>query len=150
MKHTKFIAVILSLLILVTFTFTACDKETLAVGARVIETTENSVVIEATATLGSLWDALEYLSGEGELTYDGADGEYGFYITSVNGREADASQNEYWALYTTLWEYEGVQYSNPEYGEYYFMLTPCASASYGASGLPLVEGELYVIVLESY
>lgn len=150
MKKLKIFALILSLLLLVTFTLTACGDETYEIGARVIETSENSVVIEATATLGSLWDALEYLSGEGELTFDGSDSEYGFYITSLNGRKADVSLNEYWAIYTTLWEYDGVEYSNPDYGEYYFMLTPCASASYGVSGLPMVEGELYVIVLESW
>lgn len=150
MKDSKLFAVILSLILLVTLTFTACGDETLEIGARVIETSENAVVIEATDTVGSLADALEYLSGAGELTYDGAEGDYGFYITSINGRVADAALNEYWAVYTTLWEHEGVQYSNPDYGQYFFMLTPCASASYGASGLPMVEGELYVIVLESY
>ena len=150
MKHSKLFAIILSLILLVTLTLTACGDETLEIGARVIETSENAVVIEATDTVGSLADALEYLSGTGELTYNGAESEYGFYITSINGREADASLNEYWAVYTTLWEHEGVQYSNPDYGEYFFMLTPCASASYGASGLPMVEGELYVIVLENF
>ena len=150
MKNTKFFAVIISLLILVTFTFTACGSETLEIGARVIESSEDFIVIEATATCGSLADALEYLSGEGELTYNGSESDYGIYLTSVNGREADTSANEYWAVYTTLYEYDGVVYSNSDYGIYRYMLTPCASASYGISGLPLVEGELYVIVLESF
>lgn len=150
MKHTKLFSVILSLILLVTLTFTACGDETLEIGARVIETTENTVVIEATATVGSLADALEYLSGKGELTYDGTEGEYGLLLTSLNGREADTSKNEYWMLYTTLREYDGVTYSSWDYSTYNYMLTPCGSASYGASGLPLVEGELYVIVLENF
>lgn len=149
MKKLKISALILSLLSLVTFTLTACG-ETETAGAKVVESTDDYVVIEAGTTGGSLEDALKALSDAGELTYDGSESEYGYYLTSVNGREADASANEYWAIYTTLGVYDGVEYSNPEYGTYNYMLTPCSSASYGVSGLPMVEGELYVIVLESY
>lgn len=120
------------------------------VGAKVVESSETLLVIEATSTGGSLEDALNSLAEAGELSYDGSESEYGFYITSVNGYTPDASANEYWAIYTTLGEYEGVQYSSAEFGSYNYSEKTCASASYGVSGIPMVESELYILAVESY
>lgn len=128
--------------------FASCGTQTK--GAKLISSSEKLVVIEAEETSGSLKDALDALAESGELSFEGSEGEYGFYITSVNGYTPDASKNEYWAIYTTLGEYEGVSYSSAEFGTYDYNGKTCASASFGASGLLMVEGETYILTVESY
>lgn len=148
----KLTAIILSSLILMTI-LTACGGDT--VSAKILSSAKGDprvceVVIRAEADGGSLADALKALAEAGELKYDGYESEYGFFITSLIGVEADASENEYFAVYTTLGEYEGVVYSNAEYASYKYNSKTLGSASYGVSGLPMVEGELYALVLENY
>ena len=156
---TKIISTLLAIFLVVTFTFTACSDNTDKSGgddsaqssvAAVLEGSDKLVVIEAAATGGSLEEAMSALKVAGELTYDGSEGEYGFYINSVNGYTPNAENNEYWAVYTTLGEYDGVEYSNADYGTYDYEGKTLASASYGISGLPMVEGEIYVLVVETY
>ena len=150
---TKFTALFLAFFTIVALTFTSCSNAAdtdNASGAAVLEASDKLVVIEAQSTGGSLEEAMRSLQESGLLTYDGSESEYGFYLTSVNGYTADESQNEYWAVYTTLGEYEGAEYSNSEYGTYDYNGKTCASASYGISGLVMVEGEIYVLTVESY
>ena len=143
--------IILAILVIFTFAFTACAGDTASsVGAAVLESSDKLVVIEAKAAGGSLEEAMAALKEAGELTYEGSESEYGFYLTSVNSYVPDESANEYWAVYTTLGEYEGVEYSNNEYGTYEYDGKTCSSASYGISGLPMVEGEIYVLAVASY
>lgn len=150
----KLIVIILSMVLLICLT--SCGEAT--VNATVVASAKGSqgsprvceVIIRAEADGGSLADALEYLSNEGRLTYDGSESEYGFFITSLIGVEADASANEYFAIYTTLGEYDGVVYSNAEYASFKHGNKTLGSASYGVSGLPMVKGELYALVLENY
>ena len=92
----------------------------------------------------SLYDALAFFATSGEITMDGSESEYGFYLTSLNGREA--TDEYYWAVYTTLGILDGVEYSNAAWGTWEYGGETLASASYGVSGLPLVEGELYALV----
>ena len=146
---TKITSILLAIFLVVTFT--ACSDNTASsAAAAVIKSSDKLVVIEAKATGGSLEEAMSALKEAGELTYEGSESEYGFYLTSVNGYTPDEAANEYWAVYTTLGEYEGVEYSNSEYGTYDYNGKTCASASYGISGLPAVENEIYVLVVESY
>ena len=157
---TKIISTLLAIFLVVIFTFTACSDNTDNISggddsaqssvAAVLEGSDKLVVIEAAATGGSLEEAMSALKEAGKLTYDGSEGEYGFYINSVNGYTPNAENNEYWAVYTTLGEYDGVEYSNAGYGTYDYEGKTLASASYGISGLPLIEGEIYVLVVEAY
>ncbi len=128
------------------FVFSACTDND--VHATLLESSETLVVIQADATGGSMQDAMAKLKEAGQITYEGSESEYGFYITSVNGYTPDASKNEFWAVYTTLGEYEGVTYSSAEY-TYNYKGTSCASASYGISGLPMVEGYLYILTIST-
>lgn len=128
--------------------FTACGQSSAA--AKVVFSDETSVVIECTEDGGTLEDALSALSEAGELSYEGSQSEYGLYITGVNGRTADEAAGEYWAIYTTLGEADGVVYSSADYGTYEYDGKTCASASYGASGLPMVKGKIYVITLGKF
>ena len=95
----------------------------------------------------NLYDVLCIFEQNGEITFDGTQSEYGFYLTSLNGVEADAEN--YWALYTTLGTLDGVSYSDASYGTWEYDGRTLASASYGVSGLPLVEGELYALIRTS-
>ena len=151
MKTTKFTSTILAMFIVLLFTLTACtgDGESHGVSAS-LDVSDKQVVIKASSTGGSLEDTMSGFKEIGMLTYEGTTGDYGFYLTSVNGYTPNAENNEYWAIYTTLGEYEGVEYSNSEYGTYDYNGKTCASASYGISGLPMVAGEIYILVVESY
>lgn len=118
---------------------------------RLYESSQTQVLVRVMETEDgkSMYDALVALQADGRLTFDGGESTYGFYITSVNG--VAATNENYWAVYTTLGTYEGVSYSDATWGtiEHSDALGntyTLASASYGVSGLPLVEGELYALV----
>ena len=127
---------------------TACTKD--EADAKLLENSQTLVVIEANATGGSMKDAMAKLKGAGDLDYEGSEGEFGFYLTSVNGYTPNAAKNEFWAVYTTLGEYDGVTYSNVEYGTYEYDGKTLASAAYGISGLPLIKGHLYILTVSTY
>ena len=113
---------------------------------RLVANDETCVVIAAdkSDTDRSLYDALAFFATSGEITMDGSESEYGFYITSVNGVEA--AGDSYWAVYTTLGTLDGTSYSDAQWGTYEYDGKTLASASYGVSGLPLVAGEYYALV----
>ena len=118
---------------------------------RLYESSQTQVLVRVMETEDgkSMYDALVALQADGRLTFDGSESTYGFYITSVNG--VAATSDNYWGVYTTLGMYEGVSYSDATWGtiEHSDALGntyTLASASYGVSGLPLVEGELYALV----
>lgn len=76
----------------------------------------------------------EYLSGlmdelknTDDFDYESSAGEYGMYITSVNGIKADDGQKTYWAIYV-----------NGEYGQY------------GADSQPVNDKDAFALKLESY
>ena len=102
---------------------------------------------------GSMLDYMNALKTAGDLTFEGSDGDYGFYITSVLGvtsKTVSSSANSYsgwdWAVYTTVTTVDGVTYSGTQSFDY------CGitfyKASYGVSGIPCVVGESYALVYE--
>ena len=117
-----------------------------AAEAALLESTSGYVVIEVREgdLTKSLYDALLHFQDRGELTIGGREDAFGFYLTSVNGVEA--TDKYYWGVYTTLGTLDGTEYSNAEYGTYEYGGQTLASASYGVSGLPLADGELYAVV----
>lgn len=71
---------------------------------------------------------MDELKASTDFTYEGSDGEFGLYITSINGLEAVYEDNgAYWALYV-----------NGEYGQY------------GADQQPVNDGETYRFTYEIY
>ncbi len=110
---------------------------------------ETHVVFRAETTRldASLFDAMQLLQGvEFSFTYEV--GDYGAQILTVNG--VAPADRQFWAIYTSLTEYDGVSYSSTEFGSYEYGDLTLGSASYGCSSLPLVEGAIYVIALGSY
>ncbi len=70
--------------------------------------------------------ALEELTKNSSFTMETQDGDYGLYITSVNGLTADFSKDQsYWAVYV-----------NGEYG------------SYGISEQPVTDKDVYTLAYE--
>lgn len=94
----------------------------------------------------SVKDYLDALQKNGELTYSGKNGDYGYFIESVNGKEA--AGGAWWAVYTDLVSLEGdnAVYSNAEWGIYSYGGKTLNSASYGVSQLPCVSGYTYAFV----
>lgn len=146
MKSLKFLGIIFAI-ITAALVLVSCGGA--EASAEIVSSSDSAVVISVNETSGSLEDVLESLKADGKIDYSASEGEYGIYIESVNGRAADPS-SEYWAIYTSLSELDGVIYSSADFGTYDFEGKTLCSASYGASGLIAVEGELYALVLESW
>lgn len=102
---------------------------------------------------GSMLDYMNALKDAGDLMFDGSDGGYGFYITSVMGvtsKPVTSTANSYsgwdWAVYTTVTTIGGVTYSGTQSFSYNGITF--YKASYGVSGIPCVTGESYALVYE--
>ena len=50
--------------------------------------------------------------------------------------------------FMAYWELDGVTYADPTFGTYTYDGEQLASCSYGAEGMPVVEGYTYAIVYE--
>lgn len=116
----------------------------------ILEKGEEFVVIEAKATSGSLYDGLTYLKDNGELMFESTGSGVTLFLTSVNGYAADGAKNEFWGIYTSIAELDGVAYTTTEFGTYTYGGTVYNSASWGCAGLPLVEGEVYILAISAF
>ena len=143
----KRFTVFLSALLIAFAAFAGCTKDSIK-GAKLIEKGERLVVIEATETGGSLEDALAKFKEEKLLDYESAMGDYGLYVKKLNGYTLE--NNEFVAIYTSLSEYDGIAYSNTDWGTYEYNGKTYDSATYGASGLPLIKGEIYILAISTY
>lgn len=148
-KTTKILTVLLCALILCPIF--ACSPKNSDIRARIISSDDSgTVIIEATATSGSLYDALAMFDESDLLDLDMEQSEYGYFIEEVNGRKPDAAKNEFFAVYTSLGDYLGVSYSSEEFASYEYNGQRLGSASVGVSSLPLVKGEIYIIAISTY
>ena len=150
MKRMKRLAAVFAVVVLTlsAFALTACGDDTVKSNATLLASTDTLVVIRAEKTGGSVEDAMKQFQTDGKLEYAGEEGQYGWFLTSVNGNTLTG--NAYWAVYTTLGTYEDVAYSTAEYGTYDYEGTACSYALYGITGLPLVAGNLYVLTVATY
>ena len=88
---------------------------------------EKNVRYEGQTEAGFLAGLFDQLQQTEDFQYESTSGDYGMYITSVNGVRADESQKTYWAIYV-----------NGEYGQY------------GADSQPVNDGDSFALRLESY
>ena len=107
-----------------------------------------------TADDGTMLDYMNALKTDGDLVFDGSDGQYGFFITSVmgiSGKTVSSTANSYegwcWSVYTTLATIDGVTYSDGA-ASLDFNGVTLYKALYGVSGLPCVTGASYALVYE--
>ena len=144
MKKKLSIVSILLVLIFALCAFTACAKSTAKVTVLNCEGEILAIRADETKEDVSLGDVLQNLKKSGKIQFEATNGSYGLFITSVNG--ITAGENEFWAVYTTL---KGVEYSIDDY-TYTYEETVCYSAITGVDGLPMIAGNLYVLVLQSF
>ena len=115
--------------------------------------TASSDVTELTAET-SLKNYLDALAAKGELVYDGTEGAYGYFITSVFGiagqSSDDGSSGYSWMIYTDYTGEGDEVYADPAFGTFVYGGKTLASASYGVSLLPCEEGYTYALVYEAW
>ncbi len=102
----------------------------------------------------SMKDYMDALKAKNMLAFEGSDGDYGYFITSVFGVGSvtvSSTANSYsgydWYVYTTVTSVDGVIYSDDKATFDYDGIT-LYKASYGVSGLPCIEGQTYALVYE--
>ncbi len=163
-KFTEFFAVIAALVaIAATFTLFGCKKSGGGLdlgdgtGNYIAKQTDTEVVFIGTTEVlkehdeYSLFDYMTALKMKNQLTFDGNNGDYGFFITTVNGKEATG--NSFWGVYISFKTLEGddAVYAGGEYEtQYQYESTTLYSANYGVSGIPYVSGATYALVLQTY
>ena len=143
--------------VLICFTV-GCGKTTNKVvdidGDSIIFTATSSVLeIDDDTTLGNYLVALK---DAGELTFEGNTGDFGLYITSMNGKANEiissalnSSEGYSWTVYIDFLDIDGTPYAGDSetvtYGE-----KTLYKASYGVSYIPCLEGHTYAFVYEYY
>lgn len=157
----KFLTALLSALAIASvFAFTGCTPENegddTAVKAEIEQgySITYAFTVPEGCTQKTMKDYMDVLKEQGALSFEGQDGDYGFYITSVLGiasKTVSSTLNSYsgydWAVYTTLTEADGVPYASADDTFVYGGVT-LYKASYGVSGLPCAEGHTYALVYE--
>ena len=102
----------------------------------------------------SVKDYIDALADDGKIDVEGYESTYGYYITSVNGvsesTDESGTSGYSWMLYTDFTEEDGVIYADPAYGTFEHGGKTLASASYGVSQLPCVEGYTYALVYQAW
>ena len=143
----KMISVI-SLLVLVIFTFsmTACnteDYQSLVLKASVVEQ-ENTLVIQVEEVENSkkatLMNAMKKLQSEKKLTFSA---DKTGMITGIGGKSNGG--NSYWMLYTT-----DEKMSNTAWGTYEYEGERLGSAILGATALIIESGETYIWAYQTF
>lgn len=142
MKATKRIIislVVLALLVTAVLGMVACQKQEPIKDTEVIITIDTNVMADIEGK--TLADYMAAMKDKGILSYEGKEGQYGWFIETINGRTAD-EKTEYWALYT-----DDEENSSTDWGSYVADGKTCGFASLGASSMPIKAGKIYVWVL---
>ena len=156
-KHISFALATVAALAFSLCVFSACTGEEKNVRCEVLVNSEELLIFraeEGDATV-SVYDALVSLQNKGEITFDGYVNNYGFTVTEMNGTKQADDWSAYWSVYTTLGEYEGITYATEGYEDYITGEWVDATytydgvkylyASYGVSGIPVVQGYSYML-----
>lgn len=127
----------------------APNRGAVSIDVKSIAFTASGEVMQLTNTT-AVKDYMDELQKRGEITFEGRDGQYGFFVEKIFDTKAEG--NFYWALYTDLVTLEGdnAVYSNSEYGTYMYKGKTLYMANYGVSLMPCVQGYTYAFVLTGY
>ena len=134
-KNTKIIISVVAVLAVICLLFVAykllSPKTSQGSKTITIEVTDNNAqtkTYELKTDAEFLSQAMDELAKAGDFSYEGTNGDYGLYITAVNGVTADYdADGAYWSIYV-----------NGEYG------------SYGADSQPVADGDKFGFVYEVY
>lgn len=132
----------LALVVSAVFGMVACNKL-----SNPVQMKETEIIIPLDSKVMSdiegkhLIDYLNALQEKEFLTYDAPSG----FIVTMNDRTADATQGEYWFIYTN-----DEENSNTDWGTYEVDGVTYGSAKFGIKDMPLKEGKTYVFVISKY
>lgn len=128
-------------------------------GDYIAKQTETEVVFVGTTEVlrehdeYSLYDYMTALKIKNQLAFDGSDSQYGFNVTSVNGKAAEsgATSGTYWAVFISFKTLDGdaAVYASDE-TTYAYGTATLYYANFGVSGIPYVNGATYALVLQSW
>lgn len=123
---------------------------------------DNSIIFVVSSTVTeidkttTLEDYITALKDGGKLTFEGDKGDYGLFITSMNGKAnkvisstANSSEGYSWTLYIDFTILDGVIYAGDSEVVTY-KGTALYKASYGVSAIPCLENHTYAFVYEYY
>ena len=119
----------------------------------VIVPTSETLKIDGNTTLE---DYVVALKAADKLDFEGTKGDFGLFITSMDGKEnevisstANSSEGYSWTVYIDFLTLDGVPYAGD--GEVcVYDGTDLYKASYGISAIPCLEGHTYAFVYEYY
>lgn len=128
-KHIPVIIIAVVVVAAMIFAYAAFSEKptegTKAITIEVVNSAQTSTLYEVKTDAEYLIGAMDDADG---LTYDGAEGEYGFTVSAINGETADFNvDSSYWAFYV-----------NDEY------------CNYGVSEQPVNDGDAFKIVYSTY
>lgn len=134
-----FLGMVLSVL-LVMVNVCACAKSGVVAKAKVLEKSENLVVIqvEKCENGATVYNALVFLKEKGELAFTSENSTFGQSLLSLNGKDNPADWSSYWQFYTSNSE-QGNPDKRKIFGEntvYY--------ASVGISSATVQNGGIYL------
>ena len=141
-KRITLVVLAFALLVSAVVGMVACNKFT-----NPVQMTETEIIVPLDAEVmpdisgKHLKDYLDALQEKECLTYEAQGG----MIYTINGRTADASQGEYWLIYS-----DDPDYSNEAWGTYVVGDTTYKSTTLGYESLPLTEGKTYVFMISKF
>ena len=119
----------------------------------VIVPVSSTLKIEADTTLE---DYIVALRDAGKLTFEGDKGDFGLFITSMDGKAnevisstANSSEGYSWTVYIDFLTLDGALYAGDS-NVCEYKGTTLYKASYGVSAIPCVENHIYAFVYEYY
>ena len=119
----------------------------------VLVATSSNLEIRENTTLE---DYISALKDAGKLTFEGDNGDYGLFITSMDGKAnevisstANSSEGYSWTVYIDFLTLDGTIYAGDSETVDYNGTT-LYKASYGVSAIPCLENHTYAFVYEYY
>ncbi len=128
----------------------SCKKSELALNQVEIYAEDNYFCFSANSfkhidNTTTTYDALLLLEEHGYLDFEVQRSQLGHYLLSVNG--VTAQDGHFWALYTTIVEWNGFTYSTVEYTPFECNGVVLYSSTVGLSSLPIIDGQYYALLL---
>lgn len=126
-----------------------------------IDDSTSIVIVPTSSTLEikdgtTLEDYIVALKNAGKLTFEGDKGDYGLFITSMDGKPnevisstANSSEGYSWTVYIDFLTLDGTIYAGDSTICVYNGIT-LYRASYGVSAIPCLENHTYAFVYEHY
>ena len=126
-----------------------------------IDDNSSIIIVPASSTLEidgktTLADYIKALKDGGKLTFEGNEGDFGLFITSMDGKANEvisstpnSSEGYSWTVYIDFLTLDGVPYAGDSETLIY-KGTTLYKASYGVSAIPCLENHTYAFVYEYY